>query len=75
MRWRFSSYGEFFKNLLFSTQTMFSMLVFIGRDPGDATNKVSGCVEPSYCFKNRDFDASIRVPLQSIARKRNYGKS
>ena len=36
---------------------MFSVLVFMCRDPGDATSKVSCCVEPSYGFKNRDFDA------------------
>ena len=39
------------------------MLVFMCRDPGDTTSKVSCCVEPSYCFKNSDFDASVRVPL------------
>ena len=38
---------------------MFSVLVFMCRDPGDATSKVSCCVETSYCFKNRDFDAII----------------
>ena len=27
------------------------------RDPGDTTSKVSCRVEPSYCFKNNDFDA------------------
>ena len=31
------------------------MLVLMCRDPGDATSKVSYCVETSYCFKNRDF--------------------
>ena len=35
---------------------MFSVLVFTCRDPGDATSKVSCCVEPSYCFLKRDFD-------------------
>ena len=30
------------------------------RDPGDATSKVSCCVETSYCFKNRDFDAIVK---------------
>ena len=39
------------------------MLVFMCRDPGDATSKVSCCVEPSYGFKNRDFDASTKVPV------------
>ena len=29
------------------TQTMFSMLTFMCRDPGDITSKVSCCVEPS----------------------------
>ena len=28
------------------------MLMFMCRDPGDTTSKVSCCVEPSYCFKN-----------------------
>ena len=45
------------------TQTMFSMLVFMCRDPGDATSKVSCCVQTSYCFKHRDFDASVKVPV------------
>ena len=44
---------------------MFSMLVFMCRDPGDTTSKVSCCVEPSYCFKNSDFDVSARrTPLK-----------
>ena len=38
------------------------MLVFMCGDPGDTTGKVSCCVKPSYCFKNSDFYASIRVP-------------
>ena len=38
------------------------MLMFMCRDPGDTTSKVSCCVEPSYCFKNRDFDAIANVP-------------
>ena len=33
------------------------------RDPGDATSKVSCCVQPSYCFKYRDFDAIVKVPV------------
>ena len=41
---------------------MFSVLVFMCRDPGDATSKVLCCVETSYCFKNRDFDANVKVP-------------
>ena len=41
---------------------MFSMLVFMCRDPGDSTSKVSCCVEPSYCFKTSDFDALAKVP-------------
>ena len=45
------------------TQTMFSMLQFMCRDPGDTTSKVSCCVEPSQSFKNSDFDASVKVPL------------
>ena len=32
-------------------------------DPGDTTSKVSCCVEPSMCFKNRDFDAIVKGPL------------
>ena len=43
--------------------TSFSVLVFMCRDPGDATSKVSCCVQTSYCFKNRDFDANIKVPV------------
>ena len=58
---------------------MFSILVFMCRDPGDTTSKVSCCVEPSQCFEDSDFDASVRMPLHSIenelARKQNYGKS
>ena len=42
---------------------MFSMLVFMCRDPGDTTSKVSCCVESSYCFKNSDFDAIANLPL------------
>ena len=42
---------------------MFSVLVFMCRDPGDATSKDSCCVETSYCFKNRDFDAIVKVPV------------
>ena len=42
---------------LLCTRTMFSMLVFVCRDPGDTTRKVSCSVEPSKCFKNCDFDA------------------
>ena len=55
---------------------MFSMLVFMCRDPGDATSKVSCCVQTSYCFKNRDFDASVKVPValplkMSLTQKEN----
>ena len=39
------------------------MLVFMCREPGDTTSKVSCCVELSYCFKNRDFDAGVKVPV------------
>ena len=42
---------------------MLSVLVFMCRDPGDATSKVSCCVETSYCFKTRDFDAILKVPV------------
>ena len=38
---------------------MFSVLVFMCRDPGDTTSKVSCCVETSYCFKDKDVDATI----------------
>ena len=51
-----------------STMTLlpirFSMLMFMCRDPGDTTSKVPRCVQPSYCFRNSDFDASVRVPLK-----------
>ena len=40
------------------TKTIFSMLAFMCTDPYDTTSKVSCCVEPSWCFKNSDFDAS-----------------
>ena len=39
------------------------MLVFMCRDPADTMSKVSYCVESSYCFKNGDFDASVKVPV------------
>ena len=39
------------------------MLVFMCRDPGDATSKVSCYVEPSWRSKNGNFDAIISVPL------------
>ena len=39
------------------------MLVFMCRDSGDTTSKVSCCVETSYGFKNSDFDASVKVPV------------
>ena len=50
------------------------------RDPGDTTNKVSCCVEPSYYFKNSNFDASIKVPhalplKMSLSQKRKYGQA
>ena len=59
---------------------MFSMLVFMCSDPGDTTSKVSCCVETSYCFKNKDFDAIVKVPVafplkMSLTQKRKYGKS
>ena len=49
------------------------MLVFMCRDPGDTTSKVSCCVEPSYCFKNRYFDASVKVPLALASLGRTTG--
>ena len=62
------------------TQTMLSVLVFMCRDPGDATSKVSCCVQTSYCFKYGDFDAIVKVPValplkMSWTRKWKYGKS
>ena len=39
------------------------MLVFMSRDPGEATSKVLCCVEPSWCSKNSDFDAIVSLPL------------
>ena len=35
------------------------------RDPGDTIGKVSCCVENSLCFKNSDFDTSVKVPQHS----------
>ena len=51
------------------TQTMLSVLVFMCRDPGDATSKVSCCVESSYCFKNseNEFDPKTKIKIH-----RNY---
>ena len=40
---------------------MLSVLVFMCRDPGDATSKVSCCVETSYRFKN--VDATVKLPV------------
>ena len=69
-----------FFSVTLCTQTMFSVLVFMCRDPGDATSKVSCCVESSYCFKNRDLDAIVKVPValplkMILNRKQKYGKS
>ena len=60
--------------------TRFSWVVFMCRDPDDSANKVSCCVETSYCFKNRDFDAVVKVPAalplkMSLSRKRKHSKS
>ena len=44
------------------TQTMLSVLVFMCRDPGDATSTVSCCVQTSYCFKYTDFHVIVKVP-------------
>ena len=70
------------KNLLVTlcTQIMFSVLVFMCRDPGDTTSKVSCCVETSYCFKNRVIDVIIQVPValplkMSFTWKQKYGRS
>ena len=59
---------------------MFSMLVFMCRDPGNTTSKVSCCVEPSQCFKNSILNAIVKVPhalpLQMIlTQKQKYSKS
>ena len=42
---------------------MFLMLVFMCRDPGDTTSKVSCCVETSYCFKRAG--TQINLDIQS----------
>ena len=42
---------------------MFSIFMFMCRDPGDTTSKVSCCIEPSSCFKNSNFDAIEKVPI------------
>ena len=57
---------------------MLSMLVFMCRDPGDSTSKVSCSVEPSECFKNSDFDAIANLPQALtlkfiLTQKRKYG--
>ena len=57
------SWSKSFFLVTLCTQTMLSVLVFMCRDPGDATSKVSCCVQTSYCFKNRDFDANVKVPV------------
>ena len=56
------------------------MLVFMCRDPGDTTSKVSCCVQTFLCFKNWDFDASFKVPVAlpikiSLPEKWSNGKS
>ena len=57
---------------------IFKTLRRLCRDPGDTTSKVSCCVEPSWCYKNSNFDASIKVPYAlrlkiSLSRKQKYG--
>ena len=72
------SCSETFFLVTLCTQTMLSVLVFMCRDPGDATSKVSCCVETSYRFKNTDFDAIVKVPVAlplKMTRKRKYGES
>ena len=59
---------------------MFSVLVFMCRDPGGTTSKVSCCVETSYCFKNSIFNDIVKVPValplkMSLTQERKYGKS
>ena len=49
-----------------ATQTMFSMLVFMSRESGDATSKVSCCVQTSYCFKTSNFDAIVSLPPPAL---------
>ena len=56
------------------------MLMFMCRDPGDTMSKVSCYVEPSYCFKNSDFDAIVKVPRalplkMSLSQKQKYSQS
>ena len=49
--------------VILCTQTVFSMLVFMCRDPGDTTSKVSCCVESYYWFKNRHIDVIANLCL------------
>jgi len=39
------------------------------RGPSDTSNTVLCFVEPSYCFKNSDFDAIIEVPYMHFHSK------
>ena len=50
---------------------MFSALVFMCRAPGDTTSKASRCVEPSVRFKNRDFDAIVKMPVALPLKNKN----
>ena len=45
---------------------MFSVLVFMCRDPGDATSKVSCCVESSYCLKNSENENTVNLKSASF---------
>ena len=59
-------------------ECMCSSWAEVCRDPGDTTSKVSCCA--SYCFKNKDFTASVKVPValplkMSFSWKWKYGKS
>ena len=40
--------------------------MFMCRDPGDTTSKVSCCVQTSYCFKNRDFENTVNLKSASF---------
>ena len=60
---------------LFS-QTMFSMLLFMCRDPGDIMTRVSCFVEPFSILKNAIIKVPVALPLKmSLTQKRKYNKS
>ena len=45
------------------------LVVFMCRDPADTRSKGSCCVEPSLCFKNSYFDASVEGLTQIHSQK------